>query len=93
MWKWLAIGVGALSVPVAFLLFQAWQYDDSIVHSAVGWLLGAILAGQFTALVVRKWRVSLLAPVLAFAVLFIDAQWLEPFDCSQGCTLVVKSAE
>lgn len=92
MWKWLAVGIGALSVPIAFLLFQAWG-SGTVTHSVVGWLLGAILAGQFTALITRRWRTSLLAPVLAVAVLFIEAQWLNPFDCSQGCTLVAMPPE
>jgi hypothetical protein len=92
MWKWLAVGAGVFSVPIAFLLFQAWG-SKTVTHSVVGWLLGAILAGQFTALITRRWRASLLAPVLAVALLFIEAQWLDPFDCSRGCTLVVQSLE
>ncbi|MDQ0248997.1 hypothetical protein J2W22_001044 [Sphingomonas kyeonggiensis] len=61
MWKWLAIGIGILSLPVAFILSQSWMHGATL-HEAIGWVLTGILAAQLTALVLRKWRLSLIAP-------------------------------
>lgn len=77
MWKWLAIGIGILSVLIAFVLHQGWMPGDP-AHDLVGWLLLAILAAQLTALLLRKWRASLIAPAMAFALLYADYLWLGP---------------
>lgn len=92
MWKWLAIAVGVLSLAVAFQLHRHWGYGLEPAHIIAGWVLAAILAAQLTALILRKWRLSLLAALLAVLVLFIDAQWLG-LDCSKGCKLVVVEAK
>ena len=87
MWKWLAIGIGILSVPIAFILSQSWMHGATL-HEAIGWVLTGILAAQLTALVLRKWRLSLIAPLLSFALLAADAQWLGP--CHDGCSVTIQ---
>ena len=87
--KWLAIGIGALSLPVALLLSLYWSLQPgSAAHAAVGWLLGAILAAQLTALILRQWRLALIAPLLSCVLLAIDAEWLGP--CREGCTVTLQ---
>lgn len=91
MAKWLAITVGIVSLAVAFQLHGQWGYGAVPAHAIAGWVLAAILAAQMTALFLRKWRLSLVAAVLAVVLLFIDAQWLG-LDCSKGCEFVLQEA-
>ncbi|MBB4100890.1 hypothetical protein [Sphingomonas kyeonggiensis] len=87
MWKWLAIGIGVLSMLIAFILSQSWMHGTTL-HEAVGWVLTGILAAQLTALVLRKWRVSLIAPLLCFVLIVVDSQWLGP--CRDGCSVTIQ---
>lgn len=92
MWKWLAIAIGLASLAVALPLHQSWGYGLAPAHAIAGWVLAAILAAQLTALLLRKWRLSLLGPLLALAVLFVDAQWFG-IDCSKGCNFIVVTPQ
>lgn len=85
--KWLAIGIGALSLPVAFLLSRSWMHGSAL-HEGLGWVLAGILAAQLTALAMRQWRLSLVAPLLAIAIVAADAQWLHP--CREGCSVTLQ---
>lgn len=89
MSKWLAISIGALSVLVAFLLLPFWA-EGGAGHILVGWLLGALLAAQLTALVLRKWRNSLLVALAATVLLYADMEWFGP--CSDSCTMTATVA-
>jgi len=89
MWKWPAIGIGVLSVLIAFLLLPFWA-DGEAGHALASWLLGALLAAQLTALVLRKWRSSLLAALAATTILYADMEWFGP--CSDGCTMTATVA-
>ncbi len=91
MARWLAIVVAVLSLAVAFQLQRYWGYNSEPAHAIAGWSLAAILAAQMAALILRKWRLSLMGPVLAVTVLFIEAQWFGP-DCSKGCKFVLVEA-
>ncbi|GEM_PF-1486051 len=87
--KWLAIGIGVLSMLIAFLLHGGW-IPGGPEHTFAGWLMAAILAAQLTALVLRRWRLSLAAPLLAFAVFCVDILWFGPCHGLNPCTVTIQ---
>jgi hypothetical protein len=89
IWRWAATVAAIAALAALILLFKAWGWPGTR-HFAVGVAVIVLVACQWLLLAFRRWRLSLGMPVLAFALLALEALMLDPMpDCRAGCTLVV----